>query len=302
MVFLFTASAIFIISCLTLFILASRNQRQVIKNTMNLFYIDQIQEVEKDLRQGLLSENEAISASLEIKKRLSLFDDENTPELELPKKKGVSLTLICSLTIIIFLSTTLIYSFIGSPYQEDLPYQKRKLTHINTSKSNQIDLPAQELGRLAKELLKKLKLSPKNVNGWLLLGRTYMTLGQWKDAANSFSEAYRISPLAPDIATSYSEALYMADGEKFTSKTKTILKITLKRYPRNPKSLFYFGLAMALDGNHKSALQAWVNLISISQTSSPWMPTLHQHIQESIQASGLKLEQFKPNFIEKSKD
>ena len=128
----------------------------------------------------------------------------------------------------------------------------------------------------------------------MLLGRTYMTLERWDDAAKAFSHAYTLSPAGPDVAASYVEALYMVNGTKFTDQSKTILQAALKANERDPKSLFYWGLALSQQNKHKAALQNWVNLMTISNADAPWMPTLRRRMNQSVEVSGINLTQIKP--------
>ena len=139
-----------------------------------------------------------------------------------------------------------------------------------------------------------MKDRPKSLDGWMLLGRTYMTLERWGDAAMAFSRAHDLSPSGPDIAASYAEALYMVNGTKFTAKARKILQAALKVNHRDQKSLFYWGLALSQQNKHKAALQNWVNLITISNPEAPWMPTLRRRMQQSVEASGIDLDQIKP--------
>ena len=189
-----------------------------------------------------------------------------------------------------------IYATLGSPNKEDLPFASRQI-NTNPSASDQgTDNEGQktELSRLAENLADKMKSRPKSLDGWMLLGRTYMTLERWSDAATAFSRAHDLSPSGPDIAASYAEALYMVNGTTFTAKTNKILQEALKANERDPKSLFYWGLALSQQNRHKAALQTWVNLITISNPDAPWMPTLRRRMQQSVKASGIQLTQIRP--------
>ena len=66
----------------------------------------------------------------------------------------------------------------------------------------------------------------------------------------------------------------MANDRSFNPQSKALLQATLKADPRNAKSLFYWGLAQAMDNQHEAALQTWTDLKAISQPDAPWLPTL----------------------------
>ena len=77
----------------------------------------------------------------------------------------------------------------------------------------------------------------------MLLGRTYMTLARWQDAAEAYAQAHTLSPSAQNVTASYVEALYMANDRSFNPQSKALLEAALKADPRDAKSLFYWGLA-----------------------------------------------------------
>ncbi len=66
--------------------------------------------------------------------------------------------------------------------------------------------------RLTAERLRK---NPEDPNGWKLLGRTYVELQHYAEAADAYRRALALSGERPDIATDYAEALvFAADGHE----------------------------------------------------------------------------------------
>lgn len=290
-----SAGILFIISTTALLVPLMRRKKEMVEDQEKLVYLDQLTEIDRDLDRFLITEQEADQIRLEITRRMAKLDASTNQGVNqyAPQKSGI--TLILCLVALVPLTSIFIYTKLGSPDKEDLPFASRNIGQTNSaSAGNSGFSQSEELHKLADNLANKLINNPENMDGWMLLGRTYMTLERWRDAAGAFSSAYNISPTGPDIAASYAEALYMSAGAKFTAQSKTVLQSALKFNSRDPKSLFYWGLAMANQNKHKEALQAWINLMSISSAGSPWMPTLRQRIRQSANVSGIDVAQIKP--------
>ncbi|ECY9604719.1 tetratricopeptide repeat protein, partial [Salmonella enterica subsp. enterica serovar Braenderup] len=68
-------------------------------------------------------------------------------------------------------------------------------------------LNEEEMARLALGLRTRLQNDAGNVEGWLMLGRTGMVLGNAGTATGAYANAYRLDPKNSDAALGYAEAL-----------------------------------------------------------------------------------------------
>ncbi len=264
-----------------------------------MVYADQLEEIERDVERGLLSEQDASNLRVEITRRMERFrhgqETHNTRADEIVALRGTRAVIgvVCAILVI---GSFGVYANLGSPDKRDLPLSARSVAPqarfgagppANTSQPS-------DLNRLADKLAEKLAAQPDNVRGWMLLGRTYMTLNRWQDAAGAYARAHTLSPGGQNVAGAYVEALYMANDRSFNLQSKALLQATLKADPRDAKSLFYWGLAQAMDNQHEAALQTWTDLRAISQPDAPWLPTLTRRMKKSARASGIDIETLKP--------
>ena len=291
-----STGVLFVISLVALIFPLLRRRREVADNQELLVYQDQMMEVTRDLERGLLNEHEAGDIRSEITRRVKRLEASSEHSVSRIATQKLEIPVIVGLVFLIPVAAFGIYASIGSPNKEDLPISSR---HIASSGATSAEISGAtsetaELNLLADNLQKKMNVRPDNLDGWMLLGRTYMTLERWQDAASAFSHAHNLSPAGPDIAASYAEALYMAESTKFTDQTRAILQSALRVNPKDPKLLFYWGLALAQQNKHRAALQTWTNLIAISPTDAPWMPTLRQYLQRSAEASDIDVAKIKP--------
>ena len=264
-----------------------------------MVYADQLEETERDVERGLLSEQDASNLRAEITRRMEHFRHGQETH-NMGADEGVALrgnrAAIAVVGAILVVGSFGVYAYLGSPDSRDLPRSARLAAPETEPAADPAAKTSQssDLNRLADKLAETLVAQPHNVNGWMLLGRTHMTLGRWQDAAEAYGHAHTLSPGGQNVAASYVEALYMANDRSFNPQSKALLQATLKADPRNAKSLFYWGLAQAMDNQHEAALQTWTDLKAISQPDAPWLPTLTRRMTKSARAMGIEIEKFKP--------
>ncbi len=260
-----------------------------------MVYADQLEETERDVERGLLSEQDAGNLRVEITRRMDRLrvgqetSDTGTDETT---ALHVDRALIGVVSAILLVGSFGVYANLGSPDKRDLPLSARSAAPRTDPAADTAQ--TSDLNRLADTLADKLAAQPDNLNGWMLLGRTYVTLDRWREAAGVYARAHGLSPGGLNVAASYAEALYMANGRSFKGQSKAVLQAALKADPRDAKSLFYWGLAQALDNQHGAALQTWTNLKAISQPNAPWLPVLTRRMQDTARAGGIDIATLKP--------
>jgi len=264
-----------------------------------LVYQDQLAETDRDVERGLLTEDEAGNLRAEISRRMERLQKERDSTASSPAKASahnMDLVAVAMVSVVLLAGSLGVYFSLGSPDKRDLPLSARSIAPTGGSSEGAAAQSGQgmELSRLADNLAKKMQERPDNLDGWMLLGRTYMTLEKWRPAASAFARAHTLSPRGPDIAASYAEALYMAGGRTFDVQSKSVLQAALRADPRDLKSLFYWGLLQALDDQHAPALQTWTNLRAISPPGAPWLTILERRMRETAQAGGINPAAVKP--------
>jgi cytochrome c-type biogenesis protein CcmH len=106
------------------------------------------------------------------------------------------------------------------------------------------------------KLEQHLKDEPNDLAGWLMMGRSYMTLERADDAVIAFQHANSLGKNA-DAALGLGEALSVRAGGEITPQASQLFEEALQLAPDNPKALFYGGFAAALRGDTDLARQRW---------------------------------------------
>ncbi len=251
-------------------------------------YEDQLAEIGRDVERGLLSETEADALQKEITRRLEKVREGASG----PQSAGVfgNAEIAALMIVIIFVPAGAFgfYGYLGSPDKPDLPMSARNIASPEQAPQNQ------ELSKLAENLAAKMAQNPERLEGWMLLGRTYMTLQDYPKAARAFGRAFGLGPERPDVGVSFAEALYMASGGRFTAEADKALAASARAFPAEPKTMFYQGLSLAEKSKFAQAIQMWVNLRAVSPPNAPWLPSLRERLADAAQKSGIDPATVKP--------
>jgi cytochrome c-type biogenesis protein CcmH len=104
------------------------------------------------------------------------------------------------------------------------------------------------------QLEQSLKDNPSNLDGWLLLGRSHMEMGNYEPALAAFKKAREISPDNPDIKSEQAEAMLRASGKReFSPEALALLEEAAKTDPNNQRALFFLGMHYLQQGDGPKA-------------------------------------------------
>ena len=123
---------------------------------------------------------------------------------------------------------------------------------------------ASEGVRLVQELARRMRDNPEDVEGWRLLGRSYMQLGQPLQARNAFREAWVRTP-NPDneLKVSFAEAMVRTDGSLLLGDAGRLFEEVLEEEPDNVKALLYGGFAARELGAEREWRARWNRLLDL---------------------------------------
>jgi cytochrome c-type biogenesis protein CcmH len=102
-----------------------------------------------------------------------------------------------------------------------------------------------------------LRDNPQDVQGWLMLGRSYLALERLDDAILAYDHAHRLDANSAGAALGLGEALSLRAGGSITPPAAELFEQALKVEPDNPKALLYAGFAAAARGDSAAARTRW---------------------------------------------
>jgi cytochrome c-type biogenesis protein CcmH len=140
---------------------------------------------------------------------------------------------------------------------------------------------------LVAALAETMRHRPRELSGWILLGRGYLSLNDPQQAAVAFRNAEELAPATqkPGLLSSYGEALTLAAGQ-VTPEAEAAFRATLAGDPKDFAARFYLGDAYAARRDAPHALAIWRTLLADSPPNAPWRGELVDRMAALAASSG----------------
>jgi cytochrome c-type biogenesis protein CcmH len=137
-----------------------------------------------------------------------------------------------------------------------------------------------EVSEQLRDMQAHLREKPDDVEGWQLLGRSYMSIGQFKLAINAFERAYRLTEgRDPNTTTALAEALVLSDETAMEGRAGELFEAALAQAPAHPKALFYGSVAAMRAGKLELARDRLRGLLA-QNPPQQIRPALERQIQD----------------------
>ena len=117
---------------------------------------------------------------------------------------------------------------------------------------------------MVRQLAQRLEEEPGDVEGWAMLGRSYMVLQRYPESERAWQQAATLEPDNPDILTNYAEAMGVAARGKLDGEPTRLLARALELDSEHPKALALGGGAAFARGEYKLAIDYWQRLLLLS--------------------------------------
>ncbi|MBI3113233.1 MAG: c-type cytochrome biogenesis protein CcmI, partial [Rhodospirillales bacterium] len=237
-------------------------------------YRDQLGEIERDRERGLLDAAEAEAARVEVQRRMLAAADAGSVTETPPPVPGR--VLAGGLAAALSAAAFGFYFVLGSPDIPNFPFAERNVG--SRLAGGNADAEHAEVAGLAAKLAARLKDNPGDLDGWILLARTYNTIGDLQGMVAAYRRALELSGGRLDLAASYGEALVLAADGQVTAEAFRLFNDVVAADPFNPQARYYVGLALAQQNRVREALQAWVDLRAVSPADAPWLDVVNEQI------------------------
>ncbi len=237
-------------------------------------YRAQLAEVENDIARGLLTETEAAETRTEIKRRMLAAAETQENNAAPPARKASKRARKISAGLIIVLLPLLavfIYAMLGAPGLPDEPYAAR------------MQNPRFLLATAAERLDEKLQKDP-TPQEYKHFGDLLYLLQDYADSAAAYRKAIASGDTAPALWSQMAETVVLANGGDVVPQAQEDFYQALRRDRKEPRALFYLGLAAAQNGNFKTAVAVWKKLQNETPVGAPWALMLENRIAAAARA------------------
>ena len=210
---------------------------------------DQLLELEREKGEGTLADADFEQARRELQRRLL---EEVEPEAaaatassHAPSRK-TAIALLLLLPILALLG----YGMLGKPQALD-PAQT----------SAPPKMTADQINAMVAKLAERMQANPDDMQGWLMLARSYKTMGRYEEAVAAYGKAEKVINDDPELLASYAETIAMAAGKGLKGKPAQLVERALKLDPQNAHALFLAGAAAMEAGDNKKGIAYWEALL-----------------------------------------
>ncbi len=259
-------------------------------------YQDQLAEIAREAAEGRIDAEQAAAARAEIERRLlataesgaetgaeSGAKEPGGPAEPRAIGRAVTWSLAAALCFAIPLAAIGLYLLLGNPGLRSMPFAERPAPEAPAERAAGPDMEALTLGLAA-----RLAEEPDNRDGWLLLGRSYAQIEQFDAAAEAYRQAIAQGFDDTEVLGALGEMLTVQAGGKIGPEARNAFAAALAEDPRNPRALYYAGLALAQDGRAQEAIDLWLGLLRQSTAEAPWRPVVVQQIREAAASLGIE--------------
>lgn len=259
----------------------AKTQPEVTQDAINLeLFRQQLDELDGDLAVGKIDPGQHQSARLELEREL-LHDIDgagNTPREQ--QRRG--LWLLPLLALLIPAMALGFYQVTGAP--QIIPLLADAST-AGVPSSPDGNLPALDV--LAERLAARLEQNPNDTEGWSMLGRSYLALGETAKAQQAMERAHALAPDDLDIKLAYAEALAANQRNQLEGRPAALISEVLAVDANNRNARWLNGVLSFQRGQFAAAIQSWRGILDQIDPNSSDAEDLRELIQEASRRSGL---------------
>ena len=120
-----------------------------------------------------------------------------------------------------------------------------------------------DVGAMIGSLEERLKAQPDDTNGWKMLGRSYMALGNYPGAVEAYEKAVALEDAQnAETLVSLGVALAQIGGQQLSSRAIAVFENALALAPNHPEALFWAGIGAFNRGDPSLAADRWEKLLA----------------------------------------
>lgn len=230
---------------------------------------DQLGEIDRDLKRGVLNEADAESARAEVSRRL--IEANAQAEQASAEGNGKSLALFTRRAAAVFMIVmipavaAIIYLPLGNPDMPDQPLQARVEAQQRTTDNSQVL-------NLVEQVETHLSGNPDDAEGWEVVAPVYQRLGRYDNAARAFENIVRLRGESERRLSDLGEAIVLSQEGVITKRAQDLFERARELEPRAIRPRFFLALGLNQESKFQDAITAWENLLEEAIPESAWAP------------------------------
>jgi cytochrome c-type biogenesis protein CcmH len=231
-------------------------------------YRDQLNEIDSDRARGLIGEEQAEAARVEIARRLLAADSKARAADRVTTDGTRARTAMIAVGAALPLLALGLYLAFGSPRLPDQPLDAR------------LEDPASDrnLEALVARVEARLRQHPEEGEGWEVIAPVYLSWQRYGDAAEAYGQAIRLLGPSAKRLSGEGQALVLANNGVVTEEARQALEQANKLDPTLIEPRILLAIAKEQDGQFAAAVADWQALLSTADAEAPWRAMVEQRI------------------------
>lgn len=144
-------------------------------------------------------------------------------------------------------------------------------------------LNEEDMTRLALGLRTRLQADPGNVEGWIMLGRIGMVLGNASTATEAYANAYRLDPKNSDAALGYVEALTRSSDPNDNRRGGELLSQLVRGDHANVRVLSMYAFNAFEQQRFGEAVAAWEMMLKLLPANDTRRAVIERSIKQAME-------------------
>jgi len=142
------------------------------------------------------------------------------------------------------------------------------------------------LAELLPKLEERLEADPNDIEGWRLLGRSYISIQDYNNAQRALEAALALDENHVGTLAQLAESIAMSKGGDLSGESMELLERSVAINPRHEHSLWLRSIGKQQLGEHQEALVGFNLLMGLARDNQDALATIDQMRSRSIQALG----------------
>lgn len=203
---------------------------------------------------------------------------------EAPAPAGARKGTLAKLAILVVLFGVAGYAWHGNPslmFDGDVPVASGSVSTAPHAMGDQ------EMTDLVERLAERMRQQPDDPEGWVMLGRSYASMGQYDKAVPAYRKALELRQGDASLLADFADLLGVAQGRSLEGEPSQVIAQALKIDPNQLKALALAGTAAFNREDYKGALKHWERMREVGPADDPFVQQIQGGIDEARRRAGL---------------
>lgn len=255
------------------------------QDALNLeVFRQRLQELDSDLASGFLDQEQYDAAKHDLERDL-LHDLDGKTTITQQGSPASRWLLGGVLLIAVPAASLYLYLLLGVP--EIIDRLQVAPTAQNPAGAGAKGQATPSMDELITRLEERLKEDPSNLEGWLMLGRTYFATDRPEQGLAAVEKAYKLAPDNTDVMLAYAEAIAATSPNRsLDGRPAELIQAALNKAPKSPAARWLGGMLAFQHGDYQAAADGWKTILAELDPTSDEAKNLQKMIDQAHARNG----------------